>query len=229
MTAFTGAVGLGIRYLETDLHRTRDGALIAFHDHVLERLTNGVGRVADWRWEDLRHLDAAYWFDPGNDYPRRGKGDGVPLLEEVIAAFPDVCFNLDLKQPGIEADVAQFVARHGLWDRVLIASFHDRRIRRFRRLTGGRVATSAGPVEASAMWAASRAGRRGPSGPDAYQVPATRRIDRRFVEAAHRTGAQVHVWTVNDSTEMRRLLDLGVDGIVTDRPDLLNEVLAGEG
>jgi glycerophosphoryl diester phosphodiesterase len=155
------------------------------------------------------------------------------LLEETLRAFPDRLFNIDVKQPGIEWAVAGEVGRLGAEDRVLIASFSDRRIRRFRRLTGGRVATSAGPQEVASALAAARLGRPAPGAAVAYQVPERvgrlRVVGSRLVMAAHEAGKQVHVWTVNDPTDMRRLLSLGVDGIVTDRPDLLNEVLDGGG
>ncbi len=112
---------------------------------------------------------------------------------------------------------------------MLVGSFHDRRIQRFRKASAGRVATSAGPAEASAAWAASRVGRAAPGPADALQIPARLRglgtIDERFVAAAHAGGKHVHVWTVNEMAEMHRLLDVGVDGIVTDRPDLLIGVL----
>lgn len=229
MAAFQGAVDLGYRYLETDVHVTRDGVVVLFHDDVLERLTDGAGKVADRLWEELLHLDAAYHFDPEAGHPLRGTGIRIPTLEEAATAFPELHFNLDLKQSAIEARIAAEIERLGLEDRVLIGSFHDVRIRRFRDLTGGRVATSAGPLEVAAAVLAARLGRpaRGPA--DAFQVPerggSIRIVGRRFVEAAHAGGKQVHVWTVDDPETMCRLLDLGVDGIVTDRPDLLNRVV----
>lgn len=230
MTAFSGAVeGLGYRYLETDVRATRDGVLVTFHDETLERTTNGVGSIADWLWDDLRHLDAAWSFGAEEGFPFRGTGIGIPRLDEVFATWPEVNVNIDLKADGIEWQVAEAIIRSRRVQKVLIGSFSDRRIARFRRVTRGTVATSAGTAVSVAAWAASRAGRRLPSRPDAYQLPfAARgaRLDRRFVDAAHASGAQVHAWTVNERTDMERLLDMGVDGIVTDRPDLLNEVLA---
>ena len=228
MLAFQGAVGLGYRYIETDVHVTRDGVVVVFHDEHLDRLTNGTGRVADWSWDELRLLDAAYSFAPERGYPERGRGHGVPRLEEALAAFPGVMFNIDLKQPRIEEVVAAFLRDRGFEDRVLIASFFDIRIRRFRRLSRGAVATAAGPAEAAAAMLAARAGRRLQVAADALQLPSRRGgrvVDRRLLTAAHAAGKQVHVWTVNDPEEMSRLLALGVDGIVTDRPDLLNDVL----
>lgn len=229
MTAFQGAVDLGYRYLETDAHVTRDGVVVLFHDHSLDRLTDGEGKVWEWRWDDLRALDAAHHFDPESGYPLRGTGIGIPSLEQAASAFPETLFNIDLKQPGCDADVAGAVLRLGLEERVLIGSFHGRRIERFRNFTNGAVATSAGPLEVSNAMLLSVL-RRPITGPaDAFQVPERMGgipvVTGRFVAAVHAAGKQVHVWTVNEAEDMRRLLDLGVDGIVTDRPDVLNDVL----
>jgi len=230
MVAFEWALGLGLRYLETDVHATRDGRVVTFHDDRLEDLTDGRGKVWEHDWEDLRRLDAAYHFDPAHGHPLRGTGVRIPLLEEVLAAFPQCLLNLDLKQDGMEELLAAEIIRLGAEDRVLVGSFHDRRLTRFRRVGRGRVATSAGPAEVLAAMAAARLGRplRGPA--DAFQVPERsgplRVVGRRFVEAAHAAGKQVHVWVVNDPADMHRLLDLGVDGIVTDRADLLVRVLS---
>jgi len=224
MVAFQGAVDLGYRYIETDLHVSRDGKVVIFHDDSLERLTSGAGRFWEHDWASLRTLDAAHHFDPVNGYPRRGAGVGMPLLEEAVRTFPDVQFNLDLKQPGIEAAVAEEVRRLGIEDRVLVGSFYDRRVRRLRVLAGERVATAAGPGEVVRALAAARLGRPVTGAFDALQIP-ERIVTRRLVDAAHRGGKHVHVWTVNDPAMMRRLLDLGVDGIVSDRPDVLNEVM----
>lgn len=230
MTAFQGAVDLGYRYIETDLHLTRDGRVVIFHDDSLDRLTDGRGRVWEWRWEDLRRLDAAHHFRPEAGHPFRDAGMGIPLLEEAVAAWPEVLWNLDLKQPEIEHAVADLVARLGVEERVMIGSFHDVRIGRFRKHTRGRVATSAGPVETARAAAGALFGLAAGGAADAFQVPAkvgpVPVVTRRFVAAAHRAGKQVHVWTVNEAEEMHRLLAGGVDGIVTDRPDLLNDVLA---
>lgn len=220
---------LGYRYIETDVQVTKDGVVVVFHDDTLERTTNGTGRVAEWRWEDVAALDAAYHFSPdGASFPLRGAGVGISSLEDTFARYPDTHFNIDLKARGSEWPVAEVVARCNRQDTVLIGSFHDRRIARFRRITKGRVATSAGPQAAMAMYAASRVGRTVHRPPVAYQLPYRMRgaaVDRRLVEAVHAAEAQLHLWTVNDADEMHRLLDIGADGIVTDRPDLLNDVM----
>jgi glycerophosphoryl diester phosphodiesterase len=227
--AFAEAVDMGYRYVEADVRVTRDGVVVVFHDATLDRTTNGTGRVVDWLWEDLRHLDAAWSFGADDGFPYRGGDVRIPRLDEVYATWPDVHLNLDLKAPGIEWSVAEVVTRAHRRSSTLVAAFNDRRIAKFRRITQGEVATSAGPVASVTAWAASRAGRTLPLRVDAYQLPYNARgarLDARFVDAAHEVGSQVHAWTVNEPDDMERLLDMGVDGIVTDRPDLLDEVLA---
>ncbi len=229
MAAFRGATDLGCQYIETDLHMTRDGILVTFHDDDLERLTNGRGQVKDWGWQDLRRLDAAYYFNANEGYPLRGKGISIPSLEEVMETFPGVMFNLDLKQPGIERVAAAFINQHHYEDRVLVASFNDARIRRCRKCFQQKVATSAGYSRAALAWVVSRLGRRLRFSADALQLPYRQGrlqvIDRKLIDLAHRSDLQVHAWVVNAPGEMRELIAMGIDGIVTDRIDLLNEVL----
>jgi len=227
--AFQGATDLGYIHMESDVHLTADGVVVLFHDDVLDELTNGTGKVSEWRLEDLKLLDAAYRFKPEEDHPRRGKGVAIPTLEEATTSFPDALWNIDMKVAAVVAPLAVEVERLGLHDRLLAASFHGDRIKRFRRLTGGQVATSAGPLEITQAWARGRLGRTPRDEADAYQVPRSRVLDARFVAAAHAGGKQVHVWTVDSAAEMNRLLDEGVDGIMTDRPDILNDVLAARG
>jgi glycerophosphoryl diester phosphodiesterase len=232
MDAFQGASDLGYRYFETDVRISRDGVVVVFHDKTLDRTTNGTGLVSDWLFEDLRHLDAAWSFDPEHGYPLRGSGIGISSLDELFATFPDIHINIDLKGKGLEWPVAEIIQSHGRQDRTLIGSFVDRRIARFRRVTSGTVATSAGPSAVSAMWTASRRGRTIERPVAAYQVPFDYRslkIDQKYVDAIHRAGAQIHCWTVNAADDMQRLLNMGVDGIVTDRPDILNEVMRERG
>jgi glycerophosphoryl diester phosphodiesterase len=254
MVAFRGAVEMGYRYLETDLHATRDGALVLIHDDTLERTTDGSGPVWEHTLAELKRFDAGYHFSPdgGRTYPYRGQGVTVPTLEEVVEAFPDVRLNVEIKQaclpdrqeqpPPPRADPPQaevvaalvdFIEKRGLQDRLLVASFRDRVVKEFRSASGGAVATAAAQGEAVRFWLASRLGleRFLRISYDALQVPARYRsrtiVDRRFMGAAHRRGLQVHVWTVDEPAEMRRLLDLGVDGLMSDRPDLLLEVVGG--
>jgi glycerophosphoryl diester phosphodiesterase len=226
MAAFQGAVDLGYRYLELDVHVSSDGAIVVFHDDRLDRLTDGSGKVWDWTWDELRALDAAYNFDPVGGHPLRGTGIRMPLLEELALTYPEALLNIDLKQRGIEEPVAALIERLGAEDRVLIGSFRDWRIGVFRRLTRGRVAVSAGPREVARAVAACRLHLPIGGSADALQIP-RRIVSDRFVRTAHAAGKHVHVWTVNEPAQMRSLLEIGVDGIITDRPDLLNEVVFG--
>lgn len=227
--AFQGAVDLGYRYIETDIRVTRDGVVVVFHDETLERTTNGIGRIVDWDWNDLKYLDAAYNFSPdGESFPLRGTGIGISRLDDTLDTFDDINFNIDLKAKNAEWAVADVVVRKRKQDAVLIGGFIDARTARFRRITKGRVATSAGSTTATAMYAASRVGRSVKRNADAYQLPHEMKgakIDQKLIDAIHDVGAQLHLWTVDDADDMRRFLDMGVDGIVTDRPDILNDVL----
>ncbi|NNK91674.1 MAG: glycerophosphodiester phosphodiesterase [Acidimicrobiia bacterium] len=229
MAAFRGAADLGYQYVETDVRMTADRRVVVFHDATLDQLTNGTGKVSEWRWDDLRHLDAGYHHAADEGHPWRGRGQRIPLLSEVLEHFPGIRFNIDLKASGIEWAVWEVIAGLGRQDTTLIGSFFDNRVRRFRRVSRGSVAVSAGPAAVLRMLSAARLGRTVSSPYAAYQVPVTMNgvtiVDERFVEACHRSGAQVHCWTINEEAEMRRLLELGVDGIVTDRPDLLNQVV----
>ncbi|MGI9585614.1 MAG: glycerophosphodiester phosphodiesterase [Acidimicrobiia bacterium] len=228
--AFDAAAGeLGYKYIETDIRITRDGVVVVFHDETLERTTNGVGKVSDWLWEDLRLLDAAYHFSPdGEEYPLRSTGVHIHSLEETFERYPGVYFNIDLKAKGSAWPVADVIVRSDRKDSVMIGSFNDLRLSRFRRITNGQVATSAGPRSAMAMYSASRVGRSIRRPHEAYQLPHAIKgasIDSKLVEAVHAADAHLHVWTVNEPELMRRYIDAGIDGIVTDRPDLLNDVL----
>ncbi len=228
MEAFEGAVGLGYRYLEIDVRLTSDDVVVVFHDSHLDRVTNGTGDISQWSLGDLRRLDAAWFFDPARNYPLRGTGVRIPTLDELFATYPDAHINIDLKGPSLEWAVYDLIRRHDREDRTLIGSFVDFRLGRFRRVSAGTVATSAGPSRALAMWAASRAGATSGGKEIAYQVPFEHpllRLDQKYVDAVHASGSQVHAWTVNDAVTMHRLLDMGVDGIVTDRPDVLNTVV----
>lgn len=232
LTAFQGAADLGFRFIETDVQMTRDGRLVLFHDPVLDGLTDGRGVVADWDWEDLQRLDAGHAFGPDRGFPHRRSGVRIPLVEEVFAAFPYVSFTLELKVAEVAGPLVELIHRFEREDTVIIGSFLPDALRLVRRMSGGRIATSATKGEVRAMWAASRIGARIPVAADAFQVPPFHRVrivDRRFVSACRRAGKPVHVWTVDDPAEMRSLLDLGVGGIMSDRPDILRDVLAERG
>ncbi|MEN8234083.1 MAG: glycerophosphodiester phosphodiesterase [Actinomycetota bacterium] len=229
MYGFAKAVeDLNYKYLELDVRLTADRVPVVFHDGTLDRTTNGTGEIAEYTFEELQGLDAAHHFDPENDYPLRGHGIGISPLDELYRTWPDVRLNIDLKGPGEEWAVAEVIRAADAEHRTLVGSFYDRRIAKFRRISRGRVAVSAGPSAALAMVAASRVGRSIRRKIQAYQLPFDYRavpIDEKLIDAIHRAGAHIHLWTVNEPEDMRRLLDMGVDGIVTDRPDLLNEVM----
>lgn len=216
--AFAHAVGLGYDYLETDVHLTRDGVLMAFHDAVLDRVSDSTGAVVDLTWAEISAV--------------RIGGEPVPRLVDLLDAFPKALFNIDLKSDGAVAALAALVAERGDEDRVLVGAFSGRRLARFRTLTGGRVAQSAAPghVAVFRLLPSGRLARLLTRGRiAALQVPHHRGpltvVTPGFVRRAHAGGAQVHVWVVDDPAEMAALLDLGVDGLMTDRTDVLKAVL----
>lgn len=232
--AFANCQRFGSLVLETDVRVTRDGQLVVFHDPSLERVTNGHGLVSEHGLDELRKLDAGYWFTTdGRHHPWRGSGQRILTLDELFAAFPQHHYNIELKA-GKQAPALmwQAIQRHRMWDRVLVAAADHALMRAFRELSGGRVATSASRLEALrflAFHALRTTGTR--SFPyDALQLPweihGFRLIRHSLVEAAHRSRLQLHVWTVNEPAEMRRLLSLGVDGIMSDFPDRLVRTLA---
>lgn len=233
MEAFSGAVGLGYRHIETDLRLTRDGTLVCLHDHTLDRTTDGKGPVSEVTFDQLAEFDAGHQHRGPEGTVFRGKGIRVPTLEEAVLALPDVCFVVDLKTENLVGPLNDLIDRLGLHDRLIVGSFSDRRLDEFRAVAGNRVATSSGAALARSWLLASRMGRGVRCDAVALQLPRRSRgikvIDRRLVEAAHGLGLQVHVWTVNQPTEMSELLELGIDGIITDRPDLLKEVLVERG
>jgi glycerophosphoryl diester phosphodiesterase len=239
LAAFEESLALGVRFLETDVRETRDGVLVAHHDERVDRTTNGSGRIQDMRYAELLRLDAAYHFTrDGQTFPCRGKGLTIPTLLEVFGLSSGARLNVEIKPPGrrVVRRLWELIDNHGFYDRILVAAENDQQVRRFRRVSGGRVATSSGRRETLRFWAASRLGveRLLPLPFDALQVPTTFKgltvVDRKLIGAAHRSGIQVHVWTIDEPPEMRRLLNLGVDGLMSDRPDrlaALASVLAG--
>jgi len=230
LLAFEGAYDLGYRWIETDIHRTRDGALVIFHDATLERTTNGRGKIAEHTLAELRQLDAAHHFSrDGRTHPHRAQGIRIPTLEEALDLHPDLRLNVEMKgdDPRLADAFWDFVQAHGVHDRVLAAAATDALTARFRKHAKDRVATSPGVRGILHFWLAVRAGvvtrMRFPF--QALQVPRTQGpltvVDPAFLDAAHALGIQVHVWTINDPLEMRYLDALGVDGIMTDRPEVM--------
>ncbi len=216
MEAFTYAVNLGYRYLETDVHVTADGVVVAFHDQDLQRSCGLEGTIDTYTWADLRSA--------------RVNGSGqIPMLEELLETFPEARLNIDAKSDQVVPGLAATLRRHDALDRVCIGSFSDRRLVNLRRDLGPGLCTSLGPAQVASLRVAARPVGKG----YAAQVPAVHRkisvVTPRFVETAHRYGIAVHVWTIDEATEMRRLLEMGVDGIMTDRPSLLKQVLLEAG
>ena len=221
VAAFAHATALGYRYLETDVHTTREGVLVALHDSVLDRVAGTPGSVAELTKAELVDL-------------RIGGREAVPTMAELLERFPTSCFNIDLKADASVVALADLLRATGSEDRVCVGSFSERRLTRFRRLAGPRVATSRGPVGVALSRIAPTGRRRRRAGRGvALQVPARVRglrvVTGKFVDDAHAAGRPVHVWTVDDPDQMHELLDLGVDGLMTDRTDLLREVLLGRG
>jgi glycerophosphoryl diester phosphodiesterase len=235
--AFERAVNLGVDVLEMDIHSTADGILVVMHDDTVDRTTDGRGPIQALTLDEIKALDAGYnWSaDDGQTYPYRGQGIVVPTLEEVFAAFPGVPMNIEIKQeePAIVASFCQLIRAYGMSERVLVASFHQAAIEDFRRECP-EVATSTGQDEVVALFALGKVFLDAVYTPaaQAVQVPEYRSglhvITPRFLEAAHSSGLEVHAWTINDVDDMRRLLDLGVDGLITDYPDRLMALLEHE-
>ncbi|MBB2899501.1 glycerophosphoryl diester phosphodiesterase [Kineococcus radiotolerans] len=225
LPAFAAAVDLGYRYLETDVRASADGVLVAFHDERLDRVTDARGELAALPWSHLRAVRIA------------GR-EPVPRLEDVLGSFPAARFNLDVKTAAAVPGLAEVLRRTRAHGRVLVTAFAEDRRRAALAAVGGAEATSAGSRATALALAGVKLGsdalvRRALAGVDAVQVPVRHGgvevVSRRFVDAVHRAGAQVHVWTVDDALQVGSLLDLGVDGIITDRADVLREVLLARG
>jgi glycerophosphoryl diester phosphodiesterase len=223
MAAFQAAIDLGYTYLETDVHVTADGHVVAFHDASLERTTGGAGHIAELTYAEL----GSYLI---------GGREAIPLLEDLLRTWPHAKVNIDVKVRGAIDPVVGVVRRNRAEERVCFASFSERRIRTVRRLLGPGVATAYGPLGIAALRAVpiGRLRRLLLSAPvPCLQVPW--RVGRLevvtpgFVRNAHAIGKHVHVWTVDDPEHIRTLLDRGVDGIISDRIDTLRDVLIERG
>ena len=221
-------MSLGYTHLETDVHVTRDGVLLAFHDEALDRVTDVRGLIANMTYAEVQAA-------------RIGGLHGVPTLAELFDAFPGVTFNIDLKSDGAVGALAALLSATGREDTVIVGSFSAHRLERFRRLTEGRVRTSAHPREVLAYLLSPTAGiakRLVGSRFDAFQIPHRQRLrgplsiqvaSRGLVRRAHQAGKEVHVWTIDDPAEMRELVERDVDGLMTDRTDLLKAFLEERG
>jgi glycerophosphoryl diester phosphodiesterase len=217
--AFEHAVGLGYAYLETDVHATADGTVIAFHDKTLDRVTDGTGTIAQ--------LTAAQVATA-----RIGGREPIPLLAELLASWPEHRFNIDVKDEPVIGPLVQVLRAANAWDRVCITSFSGRRLSATRALLPRPVCMATPPGAVSAIAAGTPAGlltaRFGRLSIRCAQIP-VRVATGQFIRRAHAAGLQVHVWTINDPAVMTSLLDRGADGLMTDQAETLRDVLAGRG
>jgi glycerophosphoryl diester phosphodiesterase len=220
MAAFENAVTLGFRCIETDVQVTRDGVPLVFHDERLERMTDRTGAVSELTWEELRG-------------PRILGREPIPRLEELLHAWPGVRYVIEPKSDQAVGPLADAIRRTGVLDRVCIGSFSDKRITRMRDLLGPELCTSLGRRGVLRLRLASLGLPVGDFVEAAAQVPVSYRglpvVDRQLLATAQKRGLRVQVWTVNQESEMERLIDLGVDGIITDRPATLKAVLSRRG
>lgn len=220
MPAFAHAVALGYRHLETDVHLTADGAVVIHHDATLERLTGDPRPIAALTLRELRGL-------------RTRRGAGIPCLAELLETFPDACVNIEAKSDAVVEPLARLLTRMGALPRVGTGSFDARRTARLRALLGDALCWSPAYRGVFALWCRGWGLPLRTGGFPMVQVPRAYRhipvVTRRFVRAAHRRGVQVQVWTVDEEEAMHALLDIGVDGLMTDRPTLLRDVLRARG
>jgi glycerophosphoryl diester phosphodiesterase len=233
--AFRLAVEAGAGGLELDVHMTHDRQIVVIHDATVDRTTNGSGAVSELTLDELRGFDAGHNFSPdgGPARPYRGRGIRVPTLGEVLEEIPGVAINIDIKagSPGIEETVFGVLREANASGRALVVSTPHDVVKRFRKVSGGDVSTGASRWEIGVFYFASRLRLELLIRPayDALQVPLRHRgipvVTPRFIRAAHARGVRVDAWTINEAEEMRRLLDLGVDVIMTDGPGTLAEVL----
>lgn len=232
--AFERAVALGVHVLELDIHATADGTLVVMHDDRVDRLTDGSGEIRSKTLAELKKLDAGFGWtqDGGKTYPYRGQGITIPTLEEVFSAFPGLRINIDIKQQvlSIVEPFARLLEEHHKLDEVMVGSFHESELSHFRRRCPA-VATAAGVMEVRLFYLLNLLHLEAAFLPraDAFQIPERygdrQIINPRFIRAAHAHNMEVHVWTVDEVEDMRRLLDWGVDGIMSDYPDRLIDLL----
>lgn len=215
MEAFADAVSLGYRYVETDAHLSRDGQVVAFHDPDLHRMTGRRGRIAELDWPDIAALPVA-------------GGGRIPLLSDLLGQWPELFVNIDPKSDEVVGPLIELLRQSGAAGRVCVGSFSGSRIKAMRAAFAGELATSMGPMEILRLRLASLGTCAAPEAPVAAQVPVRQYgipiVDSRFIRCAHAAGLKVHVWTINDRRSMEWLLDLGVDGVMSDDLRLLREV-----
>ena len=220
MPAFEGAVLLGFRYVETDVHVTFDGVLLAFHDDVLDRVTDRSGIIAELPWSEVQKAKVS------------GR-EPIPLLEDLLGSFPDLRVNIDPKHDAAVAPLIDVIEKTSALDRVCVASFSDSRVSTMRKALGPTLCTALGPNGVRRLVVAAHGVPAGRFTSPCAQVPVKQGsvtiVSDRFLRAAHRRDIAVQVWTIDEASEMERLLEMGVDGIMTDRPAVLRSVLERRG
>ncbi|MFC4851960.1 glycerophosphodiester phosphodiesterase family protein [Actinophytocola glycyrrhizae] len=223
LSAFRRAVSEGYSYLETDVHATSDGVVVVHHDAVLDRTTDGSGPIARQPWQVVRTA-------------KIGGREPVSRLEDLLEELPEALLNIDVKAARAIEPLVHTLRRTNAFGRVCVASFSEARLERVRRSAGAGLLTSMGTKAIARLWASGRLpafvwGRRGHQ--RIAQVPVRQGritvVDKRLIVAARRRGIEVHVWTIDDADQMHELIDLGVDGIMTDRPGVLRDVLRERG
>ena len=234
--AFEYSAKIGVDVLELDVHSTSDGTLVVMHDRTVDRTTDGRGKVNELTLAELKKLDAGFKFsnDGGKTFPFRGKGITIPTLQEIFDALPQMTFNVEPKQaePSITQPLCEMIRARNMAEKVIVGSFRQMAIDEFRQACP-EVATSATPGEATEFLAKYKVGLGESYTPpmQALQIPQSvgsiNIVTKEFIETARKLNLQVHVWTINDPNDMRRLIDLGVDGIMTDYPDRMLEILGG--
>lgn len=220
--AFRHSVDLGFSFIETDVRATSDGVAVVFHDARLDRTTDGSGLVREMTWQEVAKANI------------HGR-EPIMRLDELLRKFPSTRFNIDVKEENAVAPFLGVLRAAGAWPRVCVASFNHGRLSRLRRLAGPRLASSLSPREVLAlrMTASDLPFWWTPPAAACVQIPiemgGIRFVEPRLIQTAHSLGWQVHVWTVDDEDTISRLIDLGVDGIMSDRPSLLRSVLGSVG
>jgi len=220
LSAFEGAVAMGYRYLETDVHATEDGVLLAFHDDILDRVTDRTGNIAAMPFTAVQKAQI-------------NGCEPIPLMADLFDAFPDTRFNIDPKADGSVEPLIKLMKEKDVLDRVCIGSFSEKRLNAFRDEFGDRVCTSMAQFQTARLkfraWGLTLGG----FAAKCAQVPThagkINLVDQKFCDTAHEQGLQVHVWTIDEEAQMNRLIDMGVDGLMTDRPSVLKSVLEKRG
>lgn len=239
MAAFMNAAEMGVDVIETDIHITKDGHLVTIHDPTVDRTTNGTGKVADMTLAEIQKLDAGYHFkDLEGNYSFRSKDVYIPTVEEMFQTFTDIKIEIEIKDdnpPERMEEIAEklwgLIKKYKMEDKIIIGSFDQEILHTFEKYSKGQVATSAGRSEVKSFVIFHKFFLRNLYVPqvDSFQIPTEDSgfdlTDQKLIKGAHRLGMQIHYWTIDDPETMKKLIDAGADGILTNRPDLLLEIV----